>query len=41
MYASDISKTVTTYKRNNGMSGGVVKTRLIYGYKLVLNTKDE
>lgn len=41
MYAADISKKVTTYKRNKGMNGGVVKTRPIYGYKLAPNTKDE
>lgn len=41
MYAADISKKVTAYKRNKGMNGGVVKTRPVYGYKLAPNTKDK
>lgn len=41
MYAADISKKVTAYKRNKGMNGGVVKTRPVYGYKISPDTKDE
>lgn len=41
MYAADISKKVTAYKRNKGMNGGVVKTRPVYGYKIAPDTKDE
>ena len=41
MYAADISKKVTAYKRNKGMNGGVVKTRPVYGYKIAPGTKDE
>ncbi len=41
MYAADISKKVTAYKRNKGTNGGVVKTRPVYGYKLAPNTKDK
>ncbi len=40
MYSADISRKVTTYKRNKGLNGGVVKTRPIYGYKLAPNTTD-
>ena len=41
MYAADISKKVTAYKRNKGTNGGVVKTRPVYGYKIAPDTKDE
>lgn len=41
MYAADISKKVTAYKRNKGLNGGRLKTRPIYGYKVAPDMKDK
>ncbi len=41
LYAAQISRKVANYKRNKGMHGGVVKTRPIYGYKVLEHDKDK